>query len=45
MKKRIMPIKTEYFRIGLITKGNVNIDIGLEKFRLAHNSIIFGFPG
>jgi AraC family transcriptional regulator, transcriptional activator of pobA len=45
MKKRIGPVKTEYFRIGLVRSGNVSIDIGLESFQPARNGIIFGFPG
>lgn len=45
LKKRIGPVKTEYFRIGLIRSGNFTIDIGLETFHPARNSIIFGFPG
>src|SRR6476660_4711508 len=45
LKERIGPIKTEYFRVALIRKGNVCIDIGLEKFHPFRNCIIFGFPG
>ncbi len=45
MKKRIGPIKTEYFRIGLMREGSTNIDIGLETFSTARNGILFGFPG
>jgi AraC-like DNA-binding protein len=45
LKKRIGPVKTEYFRIGLIRTGKVNFDIGLETFRAERNNIIFGFPG
>ena len=45
LKERIGPIKTEYFRVSLIRKGNVYIDIGLEKFRPVRDCIVFGFPG
>jgi AraC family transcriptional activator of pobA len=45
LKKRIGPVKTEYFRIGLIRSGEVSADIGLETFRLSRNGIISGFPG
>jgi AraC family transcriptional regulator, transcriptional activator of pobA len=45
LKKRIGPIKSEYFRIGLVRSGKITFGIGLEKFQAARNSIIFGFPG
>lgn len=45
IKKRIGPIKTEYYRIALIRSGKVKIDIGLETFIAMRNSIVFGFPG
>lgn len=45
LKKNIGPIKTQYFRISLTRKGNAVIDIGLEKYNIARNSILFGIPG
>ena len=45
LKKRIGPVKTEYFRIGLVCSGTVNVDIGLETFQPVRNGIILGFPG
>jgi len=44
-KNRLGPIKTEYFRVGLIRAGNVNLDIGLETYYPIRDSIVFGFPG
>jgi len=45
IRKRIGPIKTEYYRIALIRSGKVKVDIGLETFLAMRNSIVFGFPG
>ena len=45
LKKRIGPVKTEYFRIGFVRSGQITFGIGLEKFSAVANSIIFGFPG
>jgi AraC-like DNA-binding protein len=44
-KKNIGPVKTEYFRIGLVRSGTATFTIGLETFYPSRNSIIFGFPG
>lgn len=44
-KTSIGPIKTEYYRIGLIRKGSAAFTIGLETFHPVRNTIIFGFPG
>lgn len=44
-KERIGPVKTEYYRIGLLRKGSFEIDIGLEHHKPTRNSIILGFPG
>ena len=45
LKKSIGPVKTEYFRMGLIRRGMVTLNIGLESFSAVRNGIIFGFPG
>jgi len=45
LKSKIGPIKTEYYRIGLIRTGKVDISIGLERFHLVRNCAIFGYPG
>ncbi len=45
MKSRFGPIKTEYYRIGLVRKGDISFDIGLESFHPTRNSIVLGFPG
>lgn len=45
LKGSIGPVKTEYFRIALIRQGSVTLQIGLEKFHLIRNCIVFGFPG
>ena len=45
LKSKIGPIKTQYYRIGLIRKGTVDISIGLERFHLSRNSMVFGYPG
>lgn len=45
LKGSIGPVKTEYFRIGLIRKGSVTFNVGLESFSAVRNGIIFGFPG
>lgn len=44
-KKSIGPIKTEYYRIGLIRSGSAHFTIGLETFHPARNAVVFGFPG
>ena len=44
-KKNIGPVKTEYYRIGLIRSGTATFTIGLETFHPVRNSIILGFPG
>ncbi len=45
LKSRLGPVKTEYYRIGLIRKGTITFDIGLETFHPVRNSVVFGFPG
>lgn len=45
LKKTIGPIKSQYFRTGLVCSGKVTVDIGLETFHLSRYSIISGFPG
>jgi AraC family transcriptional activator of pobA len=45
LKKSIGPIKTQYFRISLIRKGNANFTVGLEQYTANRNSILFGIPG
>ncbi len=45
LKKKIGPIKTQYFRISLTRKGEASFDIGLEKYHTKRNSILFGIPG
>jgi len=45
LKRTLGPIKTNYFRIGLIRSGNVNFDIGLETYYPIRDSVAFGFPG
>ena len=45
IKKKIGPIKTEYFRISLTRKGSAEFDIGLEKYQPKRNFILFGVPG
>lgn len=44
-KSRLGPIKVQYYRVALIRSGKVNIDIGIEAYHPARNSIVFGFPG
>jgi AraC-like DNA-binding protein len=44
-KRSIGPVKTEYYRIGLIRSGSAAYSIGLENFHPVRNSIVFGFPG
>lgn len=44
-KRSIGPVKTEYYRIGLIREGTAEYTIGLETFNPVRNTIIFGFPG
>ena len=44
-KTNLGPIKTNYFRIGLIRSGNVNFDIGLETYYPIRDYMVFGFPG
>lgn len=45
LKKRIGPIKTQYYRIALFCKGSARIDLGLETYQPQENSVLFGFPG
>lgn len=45
MVKSIGPIKSEYYRIGLVRAGEVDITIGLETFRAGRDHIVLGFPG
>ncbi|HEX5150886.1 MAG TPA: helix-turn-helix domain-containing protein [Parafilimonas sp.] len=45
LKKKIGPVKTQYFRISLTRKGNATFDIGLEEYNTKRNSILFGIPG
>lgn len=45
LKNRLGPVKTDYYRIGLIRKGTITFDIGLETFHPIRNSIVLGFPG
>ncbi len=44
-KKSIGPIKTEYYRIGLIRSGSAAYSIGLETYHAVRNTIVLGFPG
>ena len=44
-KKNIGPVKTEYYRIGIVRSGSATFTIGLETFLPVRNAIIFGFPG
>lgn len=44
-KSIIGPIKTEYYRIGLIRSGSATYTIGLETFQPVRNTIVFGFQG
>lgn len=44
LKKNIGPIKTDYFRIGLVRKGNATFEIGFEKYLANRNCIVFGIP-
>ncbi|HYV93681.1 MAG TPA: helix-turn-helix domain-containing protein [Chitinophagales bacterium] len=44
-KRNIGPVKTEYYRIGLIRSGSATYTIGLETFHPVRNTIVFGFPG
>ena len=45
IRTRIGPVKTEYYRIGLVRSGSAAFTIGLETFYPKRNNIIFGFPG
>ncbi len=45
LKKKIGPIKTEYYRVALFRQGTVTLQIGLERFQPVRNSLVFGFPG
>lgn len=45
LKKKIGPIKSEYYRVGLFRRGTATLHIGLERFQPARNSMVFGFPG
>lgn len=45
LKSKIGPVKTQYYRIALIRGGSARIDLGLESFRPARDSIVLGFPG
>ena len=44
-KTNIGPVKTEYYRIGLVRSGSADFTIGLESFRPVRNNMILGFPG
>lgn len=45
LKSSIGPIKTQYYRIGLVRSGTASFDIGIENYRPVHDSIVLGFPG
>jgi len=45
LKQKIGPIKSEFFRIGFVLAGTVDIRCGLELFHLGAGSIAFTFPG
>lgn len=45
LKKNIGPIKTQYYRISLTRKGSAKFDIGLKKYQVKRDSILFGIPG
>lgn len=44
-KRDIGPIKINFYRIALVVSGTATFTLGLETFRPAGNSMIFGFPG
>ncbi|MCU7551327.1 helix-turn-helix domain-containing protein [Chitinophagaceae bacterium LB-8] len=44
-KKQVGPVKTEYYRLGLVRSGSSICTNGLETFQLNRNFIVFGLPG
>lgn len=43
-KPRMGPIRSEFYRLGIIKQGNTVVDCGLESYQLKPNSIFFTFP-
>jgi AraC family transcriptional regulator, transcriptional activator of pobA len=44
-KARIGPIKSDFFRLGLMKKGSAHLDCGLETYIFQPDNIYFTFPG
>lgn len=45
VKKKIGPLKSQFFRIGFCRKGSLQVDFGLETFTHTADTIHFNFPG
>jgi AraC family transcriptional activator of pobA len=45
MKAAIGPIRTGFYRIGLMRCGDVKLNVGLETYNPARDYMAFGFPG
>ncbi len=45
IKPTIGPMKTQFYRIGLMIKGSAHFSVGLEQYNPQAGHMLFGFPG
>jgi hypothetical protein len=45
VKAKIGPLKSQFYRVALCLRGEVDVECGLERFRHSAETIHFNFPG